>query len=268
MVRERTDPRTLPGLEAMMPGSALTRLLHHPDLTTAADLTVIAGDIEGQGSTSPWHKLKVLFSDWFYGAEHDLVVNTGSMSGGLARRPGRPGRARTRGRRWTISAISRTSAACAGSSLASPGATAKTAASSHSPPSLLGPALARGRGTEHDDDDPRPGRGPARHHGQPARRQRRTGLARLQRPPAGGLKKIRMGIDATPTGLVDEFYAPWSSSWRAVTGWKFSYDWRLSVRAAAARLAEKLADLVSQAERDKQPVHLVAHPWAVWSSAP
>ena len=28
VVKERTDPRTLPGLEAMMPGSALTRLLN------------------------------------------------------------------------------------------------------------------------------------------------------------------------------------------------------------------------------------------------
>ena len=53
VVKERTDPRTLPGLEAMMPGSALTRLLQHPALVTSADLTVIAGDIEGDAPLGP-----------------------------------------------------------------------------------------------------------------------------------------------------------------------------------------------------------------------
>ena len=73
VVKERTDPRTLPGAEAMMPGSALTRLLNHAELETVADLTVIAGDVEGE---SLWQKIKLLATDWFYGADHDLVVNT------------------------------------------------------------------------------------------------------------------------------------------------------------------------------------------------
>ena len=85
VVKQRTDPRTLPRLEAMMPGSAVTRLLHLPGLTTAADLSVIAGDIEGVGR---WAQLKLLAVDWFYGADHDLVVNTGSMMGGLRRPDG------------------------------------------------------------------------------------------------------------------------------------------------------------------------------------
>ena len=84
VVKERTDPRTLPGLEAMMPGSALTRLLNGtPELLSTADLSVIAGDIAaGDGL---WNTLKVLASDWFYRNEHDLVVDTGSMDGGLPR---------------------------------------------------------------------------------------------------------------------------------------------------------------------------------------
>ena len=85
VVKQRTDPRTLPGVEAMMPGSALTRLLQHPALVTTADLSVIGGDVEGDGL---WSQLKLLAVDWFYGAEHDLVVNTGSMMGGLRRRDG------------------------------------------------------------------------------------------------------------------------------------------------------------------------------------
>ena len=85
VLKERTDPRTLPGLEAMMPGSALVRLLNYPDLKVTADLTVIAGDLEGD---SLWSRLKWKLADWFYDSEHDLVVNTGSMYGGIARQEG------------------------------------------------------------------------------------------------------------------------------------------------------------------------------------
>ena len=85
VLKKRTDPRTLPGLEAMMPGSALVRLLNYPDLKVTADLTVIAGDLEGD---SLWSRLKWKLVDWFYDSEHDLVVNTGSMYGGLARQQG------------------------------------------------------------------------------------------------------------------------------------------------------------------------------------
>lgn len=82
VVKERTDPRSLPGLESMMPGSALTRLLNQPALKTEADLTVVAGDSEGD---SLWNRLKLALADWFYQGEHDLVVNTGSMYGGIGR---------------------------------------------------------------------------------------------------------------------------------------------------------------------------------------
>ncbi len=85
VVQKRTDPRTLPGIEAMMPGSALVTLLNSTTVKTQADLTVIAGDIEGD---SIWSKLKLQLADWFYSSEHDLVVNTGSMYGGLTRTSG------------------------------------------------------------------------------------------------------------------------------------------------------------------------------------
>lgn len=44
VVQKRTDPRTLPGIESMMPGSPVVRLLNHPELTIKSDLAVIAGD--------------------------------------------------------------------------------------------------------------------------------------------------------------------------------------------------------------------------------
>jgi hypothetical protein len=82
VVKTRTDPRSVPGLEAMMPGSLLTMLLNRPGIETKADLSVIAGDIEG-GSLLARLGLKAV--DWFYGGDHDLVVDTLSMYGGLAR---------------------------------------------------------------------------------------------------------------------------------------------------------------------------------------
>ena len=85
VIKQRTDPRTLPGIEGMMPGSALQRLLNRPDLEVDADLSVIAGDIEDK-SLLGWFKL--VASNRFFASRHDLVVNTGSMYGGLRRRAG------------------------------------------------------------------------------------------------------------------------------------------------------------------------------------
>jgi len=82
VAKERTEPKTLPGLEAMMPKSALIRLLNLPGLRVKADLSVIAGDTEGAGILG---KLKLLIPDLFYGCDHDLVVNTPSMYGGAQR---------------------------------------------------------------------------------------------------------------------------------------------------------------------------------------
>ena len=82
--RDRAQSADSAGSAASM-GSAVTRLLQLPGLVTQADLSVIAGDIEGD---SLWGKLKWLAADWFYGSEHDLVVNTGSMSGGIRRSAG------------------------------------------------------------------------------------------------------------------------------------------------------------------------------------
>ncbi|HWL70214.1 MAG TPA: CHAT domain-containing protein, partial [Geminicoccus sp.] len=82
VIKERTDPATLPGLEAMIPGSPLMKLLNRPDVTSAADLSVIEGDCEASGVLQ---RLKLWFTDAYYGEDHDLVVNTSSMSGGIIR---------------------------------------------------------------------------------------------------------------------------------------------------------------------------------------
>lgn len=86
VVQTRAEPEHIPGLEAMMPGSPLTKILNRPDIVTSADLSVIAGDIEGEGV---FHRLGVWLTDRYYPGDHDLIVDTASMYGGLRRLPGR-----------------------------------------------------------------------------------------------------------------------------------------------------------------------------------
>lgn len=87
-IRTKADPQTLPGLEAMMPASPLTRMLNRPDVIYENGLRVIGGDTEGGGIL---HRLGVLAADLFYRADHDFVVDTASMiRGGLRSRPTKP----------------------------------------------------------------------------------------------------------------------------------------------------------------------------------
>ena len=85
VVKERTDPRTLPGLQAMMPDAHCVKLANWPEKAVSGDLAVIAGDID---PAKWWARLAVWLTDRFYEGDHDLVVNTPSMYGG-ARRTGR-----------------------------------------------------------------------------------------------------------------------------------------------------------------------------------
>ena len=262
VVKERTDPRTLPGLEAMVPGSALTRLLNGtPDLVSDADLSVIAGDIEaGDGL---WNTLKVIASDWFYRNEHDLVVDTGSMSGGLPR-PANGARLRKdegpkvnhfryfsneQSVRWLHAGLARADGDSGGFL---PIADAAPAAA------RCQAAVARSRG----DGKPRPiavvlpGT-----MGSQLRVDGDTVWLDYWALLRGGLKRLAMGREGiAPVGLVDQFYAPLVEFLaRSHQVEIFPYDWRHSVRKAAARLAETLEPLVTQAERSGQPLRLVAH---------
>jgi hypothetical protein len=82
VAKTRMDPEKLPGLEAMMPDSPLIQLLNGSAGPVAADLTVIAGDLKGESVTS-W--LKEWATSLFFRENHDLVVNTSAMLGGLRR---------------------------------------------------------------------------------------------------------------------------------------------------------------------------------------
>ncbi|MDX5409458.1 MAG: CHAT domain-containing protein [Thauera sp.] len=260
VVKERTDPRTLPGLEAMMPGSALTRLLHHPELVCAADLSVIAGDVEGD---SAWQKIKLLVTDWFYGADHDLVVNTGSMSGGLRRLPGRARFRLDRGAQvnhfsyfrnadsvgWLVAALTRGD---------SDNASFLPIAEAPQTPPRWRQAVER----SHEKPGARPLAvvlpGTMGSTLSAAGRPVWLDYRALLRGALGELAIDRGDIVADH--VIDDFYAPLieflGASHRVEV---FAYDWRLSIREAAARLARALEQWLPLAEQAGQPVHLVAH---------
>lgn len=82
IVKSRTDPATLPGLEGMMPGSHTVRLVSNSKAVVRSDLSVVAGQLRGQSFVSV---LTTLVSDLFYGGPNDGVVNTGSMYSGARR---------------------------------------------------------------------------------------------------------------------------------------------------------------------------------------
>lgn len=263
IVAERTDPRTLPGIEAMVPGSALTRLLNSlPALATDADLSVIAGDIEGGDSL--WNSLKVLATDWFYKNEHDLVVDTASMLGGLPRLNGGARYRKDQGAKvnhfryftngssvnWLRAALTRgdqesggflpiESAGKSRSAIARGPFIRRRADSAPRPIAVVLPGTMGSQLKAGDDEV-------------------WLNYASLF---AGGLGKLKMGKpDITPVGLVEDFYGPLVEFLaRSHDVEIFPYDWRHSIRDAAARLAETLAPLVDRAERTQQPLRLVAH---------
>jgi hypothetical protein len=87
VVKERTRPESIPGLEAMIPSSPFQKIINRRDVIADADLSVIKGDLEGQGLFD-LASLKAFATDLFYREDHDLVVNTAAMDGGMARKDG------------------------------------------------------------------------------------------------------------------------------------------------------------------------------------
>lgn len=82
VARRRADPTELPGIEAMMPESAVVAWLNRGEVSLPGELRVVAGDLEGD-SVGSW--VKTLLADAFYWGDNDLVVQTRSMYGGAPR---------------------------------------------------------------------------------------------------------------------------------------------------------------------------------------
>ena len=254
VAQERTNPKTLPGLEAMMPEAALVRLLNNPARTVDADLSLVAGDAEGGGFLGT---LKLLIPDLFFGGDHDLVVDTRSMYGGAPRRGG----ARAffaqgpEVSHFSYFANARTAErVVAGLTRADDGDggfTAPTSESREVPqramrgaagprpvvfvvPGIMGSHLAAGGS--------------------------RVWINPLSLA-VGGLRKLVIGaanVDAQ--SLVGLAYADLveflSDSHDVVT---FPYDWRRSIGEAADRLARELRPRLDAARASGQPLRILAH---------
>lgn len=82
VARRRADPAELPGIEAMMPESAVVAWLNRGEEDLPGELRVVAGDLQGD-TIGSW--VKTLLSDIFYWTDNDLVVQTRSMYGGAPR---------------------------------------------------------------------------------------------------------------------------------------------------------------------------------------
>lgn len=259
IAKQRTDPRTLPGLEAMMPGSALTQLLNHPELVTAADLSIIAGDAEANGV---WGQIKMIVTDWFFGADHDLVVNTGSMYGGIKRSKGGARFLMDRGAEvthfeyfvnarsigWLIDGLARKEGQQGGfepieKAAAEPVAREAMARSQAKEgprpfaiilPGVMGSALKVGGANVWLD---------------------------YLTIATGGLDRLRMESEGVASStLLDDFYGPlinFLAETHRVEA--LAYDWRLSIEESAKRLRERLQILLPEAKRVQQPIHIVAH---------
>ena len=81
IIRSRTEPWLVPGIEAMMPQSPLVALINNVQAQAGGDLGVVAGDIAGGN----WLKrLGVFASDHivYEARDNDLVVNTDAMFNG------------------------------------------------------------------------------------------------------------------------------------------------------------------------------------------
>ncbi len=251
VVKQRTDPRTLPGLEAMMPGSALIRLLNWDALEVDADLSVIAGSALGSGVL---RRLEVALADEFFGGDNDLVVNTGSMYGGLRRRAARfycahnatishfqyLAQAETVG--LLAAALLRADGDNAGFLPWQPARVVPPARALPTEPQALAivlPAML----CNHLQSGPQ------------------TVWLDLCQMADGGIRKL--AIDAAgviPGGLMERYYGQFidflAQSHEVL---QQPYDWRLSVRDSAQQLAALLEARLPALEAKRLPLHIVGH---------
>ncbi len=83
---ERADPRTFPGLYAMVPEGAFADINNTSAVRLPSTLISVAGDSEVGGGVK--QSLAVILTNLYYRDPNDFVVDTASMSRGIAARAG------------------------------------------------------------------------------------------------------------------------------------------------------------------------------------
>ncbi|WP_116124663.1 CHAT domain-containing protein [Lewinella sp. IMCC34183] len=84
VIDQRSDPAIFPGLYAMVPDRAYSKVNNNPTLHLPCKLFSIVGDADVGGGVLT--SLKVILANLYYWHENDLVVNSSSMSRGILRR--------------------------------------------------------------------------------------------------------------------------------------------------------------------------------------
>jgi lysozyme family protein len=253
VVKERTDARVLPGLEAMMSDSPLVSLLNGPAIEVEGSLHVVAGDYQGAGLLA---RLGDWLSESFYGSETDLVVNTPSMAGG-ARRSAGIWQLPMRGpdvnhftyftREESAGAICDALAGCSQrfQALAGPAQASvsrggrKPLLSQDAPIALLLPGVMGS-------------------HLQVGNKRVWFEAMSLWKDGIGRLSIDAAGV--TPDGWLDHYYQDLALHLAETHEVRpFAYDWRISLAEEAQRFSLVLDQALTDARRRGRPVHIVAH---------
>jgi CHAT domain-containing protein len=82
LLEQHLDVRAVPGLECMVPESALVATLAGVERPVDDGLLAVMGDVEGKGILG---RIALALPDLFFSGDHDLVVNTNAMDGGMPR---------------------------------------------------------------------------------------------------------------------------------------------------------------------------------------
>ena len=86
VIKAKATPNVMPGLNAMIPNSPFQQVINNPHVLVKSHLAVIEGNSEFGGNIK--QSILVIFSNLFYRAANDFVVNTSSMRYGARREHG------------------------------------------------------------------------------------------------------------------------------------------------------------------------------------
>lgn len=253
MVASRTKAETLPGLEAMMPGSPLVAMLNRPDVRIAGTLAILAGDVEPAGL---FRGVAVLATDLFFREDHDVVVDSKAMTGG-AIRTGGAGYFFDQGgevNHFNYFRNERT----AGRLLAGLGEEDPRDAGFRPLETPVAPMLVRGATSEEAARDLPvcfilPGI-----MGSHLRVKNDRIWFEILEVIFGGVGRIEIGDPhVMPDGVMADYYGALTSFLRPSHVVRpFAYDWRLSMRVEAARLARAVGAALDESG---QPIRIIGH---------